>query len=156
MINFPAIPPELFNEISVQTFLPYADFDATAKVLDYRRLGNQRVEGYQILQALRGLSFGWRNHPASKMWRGHERMLCGYVMAICQEWRRRGYKDSFLERMHVVFPTLDPASYTAPSWLGDEQFHLAHQSNLVRKDPKYYGPIFPGVPDNLPYIWPVP
>ncbi len=43
-----------------------------------------------------------------------------------------------------------------PRWLGDPDFHLAHQSALVRKDPDFYGPLFPGVPDDLPYVWPPP
>lgn len=43
-----------------------------------------------------------------------------------------------------------------PSWLGDEDLHLSHQSNLIRKNPEFYRQRFgPNVPDNLPYIWPV-
>jgi hypothetical protein len=33
----------------MQTFLPYASFEETAHILDYRRLGKQRVEGWQII-----------------------------------------------------------------------------------------------------------
>lgn len=33
------------------TFLPYADFTETAKVLDRARLGKQRVETLQIVQS---------------------------------------------------------------------------------------------------------
>ena len=36
----------------MQTFLPYADFERTAAVLDVRRLGKQRVEVLQICNAL--------------------------------------------------------------------------------------------------------
>jgi Pyrimidine dimer DNA glycosylase len=36
----------------VQTFLPYPDFARTAAVLDDRRLGKQRVEVLQILNAM--------------------------------------------------------------------------------------------------------
>jgi hypothetical protein len=42
-----------------------------------------------------------------------------------------------------------------PRWLGDEDFHLAHRSALVRKDPEHYRRLFPDVPDDLPYVWPV-
>lgn len=42
-----------------------------------------------------------------------------------------------------------------PSFIGDEEFHRSHQSNLIRKLPEFYRPLFPGVPDDLPYIWPV-
>jgi len=36
----------------VQTFPPFADFEETARSLDTRRLGKQRVETLQILRAL--------------------------------------------------------------------------------------------------------
>ena len=34
----------------MQTFLPYADFAQSAKALDPKRLGKQRVETIQIVQ----------------------------------------------------------------------------------------------------------
>jgi len=53
----------------MQTFLPYADFKRSAQVLDYRRLGKQRVETWQLIRAINGETRGWRNHPAAVMWR---------------------------------------------------------------------------------------
>ena len=49
----------------MQTFLPYANFEDSAKVLDWRRLGKQRVEADQILNIISGKTekLGWRNHP---------------------------------------------------------------------------------------------
>jgi hypothetical protein len=41
-----------------------------------------------------------------------------------------------------------------PHWLGDEAFHESHRSALVRKDRGVYADLFPGVPDDLPYVWP--
>lgn len=41
-----------------------------------------------------------------------------------------------------------------PRWLADEEFHRSHRSSLVRKDPDFYRPLFPDVPDDLPYVWP--
>ena len=38
----------------MQTFLPYPDFKKSASCLDYKRLGKQRVEGLQILNAIQG------------------------------------------------------------------------------------------------------
>src|SRR4051794_10899397 len=71
--NAPATPADLppHPRSVVQTFLPYADFDASAAVLDDRRLGKQRVETMQVLRALVFPSYrGWKNHPATRMWRG--------------------------------------------------------------------------------------
>ena len=33
----------------MQTFLPHRDFEQSAKCLDMKRLGKQRVEAYQLL-----------------------------------------------------------------------------------------------------------
>ena len=132
----------------VNTFLPYPDFVKSAKALDYRRLGKQRVEAWQILQALRGQTKGWVNHPATKLWRGHERSLCEYGIAICDEWIKRGYKDSMRERFIAVHSELPDTGL--PIWFGDELFHTSHQSNLKRKDENYYQ--F-NVSISLPYIW---
>lgn len=44
----------------MQTFLPYPNFAASARVLDNRRLGKQRVECVQILKAIQpGYATGW-------------------------------------------------------------------------------------------------
>lgn len=130
----------------MNTFLPFPDFQASARSLDRLRLGKQRVE---VLQMLRGQ---WPHHPASLMWKGHERSLARYGIAVCQEWRGRGYHDTCLEKIKAeaerFLETGDPA------WLGREIVHRAYQSNLVRKDPVFYGPMFPGVPGNMDYVWP--
>ena len=133
----------------MQTFLPYPDFAASLRALDYRRLGKQRVECVQLLNALRGKTKGWANHPAAKMWRGYEPALEHYMNLAIKEWVSRGYNNTMPFAKVGSTPDL-------PEWFGDDAFHRAHQSNLLRKDPVYYGPKFPGVPDNLPYIWPVP
>jgi hypothetical protein len=140
----------------MQTFLPYPDFTESAYSLDYKRLGKQRVETKQILNALDGLSAGWTNHPATKMWQGHRGALAQYGVIICQEWRSRGYKDSllpeFIDRSLGYLETC-PDEFTLPNFIGDEQFHLSHQSNLIRKNPIFYIPVFGDIPDDLPYVW---
>lgn len=136
----------------MQTFLPYESFAKTAAILDYRRLGKQRVEAYQILRALRGESKGWVNHPATRMWAGYESALAGYGFVMCTAWLARGYQDTLRPYFrHIQVPDCD-----MPPWLGDEDFHLSHQSNLIRKMPDYYKQLFPGIPDDMPYLWPVP
>jgi hypothetical protein len=132
----------------MQTFLPYRDFLATAKALDYRRLGKQRVEARQILDIIsNNKTEAWSNHPAVNMWRGYPEALGEYSDCIINEWVNRGYRNN----MEIIGAAV--ASY--PPWLGDENFHLSHRSNLVRKAPDYYGKIWPGIPNDLPYIWPV-
>lgn len=132
----------------MQTFLPLPSFLDSAKCLDRQRLGKQRVEGYQILRTLLSISDGWRNHPATKMWRGHEYMLRLYTQTCIDEWVRRGYTNN------IVLPVVTDAG-TIPPWLGNKQFHASHRSNLLRKDPVHYSQF--GWSDNpdAPYWWPV-
>ena len=61
----------------MQTFLPYSSFNKSLKVLDWRRLGKQRVEAMQILNVLleRTETKGWRNHPITRMSEGYEPAL---------------------------------------------------------------------------------
>jgi hypothetical protein len=136
----------------LQTFLPYPDFAKSAACLDYRRLGKQRVECLQILRANLGLSTGWRNHPAARMWRGCEDSLVLYGMMICTEWRRRGYVDTCFYKINELFPR--ELTGPDPPWLGDHAFHAAHRSNLLRKDPAWYGQFGWTEPSDLPYVWP--
>jgi len=131
----------------MQTFLPYPDFRKTARVLDNRRLGRQRVEAYQILRVLSGLTRGWINHPAVLMWRGYETALSAYMNAMIEEWVKRGYRNQMLR---VALE----GDYEKPPWLGDPAFHAAHRSNLLRKEPDHYRRFWPHEPDDLPYVWP--
>lgn len=149
----------------MQTFLPYPDFRISAKHLDYRRLGKQRVECKQLLNALGyhivvnqlmaypngPLKMGWANHPATKMWRGYELALAEYQADMIREWESRGYNNT-MER--VIIP--DEVDLVYPPWLGDEAFHASHRSNLLRKDPVFYGKYGWTEPHDLEYIWPEP
>lgn len=134
----------------MQTFLPVADFKESAKILDYRRLGKQRVEARQILNALQGKSKGWANHPATKMWKGFESALEQYLRETILEWKSRGYKNNMEipEQNNLTKNDL-------PKWFGDENFHAAHRSNLLRKKFDYYSKFGWKENSDLQYIWPV-
>ena len=163
----------------MQTFLPYYNFASSAQSLDRQRLGKQRVETLQIAKVVvarhAGVTAGWANHPAVKMWLDSPQALLAYQFAVCSEWTGRGYKDTCLDKTldllrpfvwfdaPEVFRTERPLGLQMelarvgdlPSWLGDEDFHLSHRSNLLRKDPEWYGHFWEGDPDDLPYVWPV-
>jgi len=137
----------------MQTFLPYPSFRQSAIALDRQRLGKQRVEVLQILNTLTNPEAkGWRNHPAVRMWEGHEGWLMHYGIAVCDEWILRGYKDTCLGKITAFNHLRDPEP---PSWLGNPDLHLSHRSNLLRKLPEHYGLLWPDVPIDLPYVWPV-
>ena len=137
----------------MQTFLPYPSFVESAKVLDNKRLGKQRVEAYQILRVLEGKSKGWQNHPVVLMWRGYETLLSYYGYRVCQEWMDRGFKDT-LQPKFEEYSRNHPETSAWPNWLRNEKFHTSHRSNLLRKDPKHYGQFGWIEKNDLPYYWP--
>ena len=166
----------------MQTFLPYPEFAKSVATLDKARLGKQRVEGYQLLLCrfellpvrdedgehlmaegeylfIPGKSSPSRvNHPACKMWKEYEIALMEYSCHACLLWSSIGCRDSCFQKIVTITKlasrTYCPDKVEYPSWLGDPAFHLSHQSNLIRKDAKHYSPQFPGVPSDLPYVWP--
>jgi len=184
---------------SVQTFLPYPDFAATARVLDPRRLGKQRVEALQVFRGLVVPGYGWRHHPAVKMWAGCEEALIRYGLEMCAAWTALGHADTVAATLRDEHATtlrnqpaatlrdqhadtvdavsVEPPADTAgaitperrpeprtqaeltatgavPAWLGRDDVHRSHRSALVRKDPGYYGPLFPDADPEEPYVWP--
>lgn len=149
----------------MQTFLPYPDFLESARVLDRRRLGKQRVECIQVVRGLTWAGYGWRNHPAVLMWKGFEEALGSYALVCCEVWVKQGFSDTCAATIRrdladfgvTAVRTQDELAEAGalPPWLGDPAFHRAHQSSLLRKDPDHYGPLFPDVPDDLDYVWPV-
>ena len=134
----------------MQTFLPYPNFKKSVKCLDYRRLGKQRVEAFQILNVLLGRTKtkGWINHPATKMWCGYENALKHYFNICVDEWKKRGYNNNM--RYEAI-----KGDIIMPPWLGGRNFHKSHKSNLLRKLPDHYNKHFKDIPDDLPYIWPI-
>lgn len=150
----------------MQTFLPWSDFRASARVLDTRRLGKQRVETLQVLRGLVVPGYGWRRHPAVRMWAGYEEALVRYGLEVCAVWCERGHRDTCADKLVADLTAFRPgarvrdqpqleAAGELPPWLGDEAVHRSHRSALVRKDPAAYAPLFPDVPDDLPYTWPL-
>ncbi len=146
----------------MQTFLPLKSFVASMEALDYRRLGKQRIEACQILETLLKQPFspknigvplnpnfkGWRNHPAVRMWEGHEEWLKLYTCCCIGEWEYRGYANN------IQRPEYNTSTQPPPPWLGLEEFHLSHRSNLLRKDFSHYSKFWPDDPRDLPYFWP--
>ncbi|WP_420368360.1 MSMEG_6728 family protein [Curtobacterium sp. L1-20] len=146
----------------MQTFLPYPDFRASAEVLDDKRLGKQRVETLQVMRALTLPDYGWQHHPVVAMWRGYRPALMAYQDATCGVWAERGHADTCLGKtladLALVPEDLDAyerGDYPVPAWNDDAAVHRSHRSKLVQKAPEHYRELFPDVPDDLDYVWPV-
>ena len=136
----------------MQTFLPYESFRESAKVLDWRRLGKQRVEGMQIIKAITGEKRldgkpykGWINHPASVMWKPYPEALKHYTNIMITEWMRRGYNNNM--------KFYDVNNMVKPHCLGKEEFHSSHRANLLRKDREYYSQFKWKENPESPYVW---
>lgn len=130
----------------MQTFLPYPDFEKSAEVLDYKRLGKQRSEALIAIRAIEEGS-GWSNHPVAKMWTGYTKALRLYHDVVIEEWMDRGYENNM-----KLFEVEGPVEF--PPWLGDERLHRSHRSNLLRKDTEFYSQYDWDVPPDLDYFWP--
>lgn len=149
----------------MQTFTPYADFEASARALDLKRLGKQRVEVIQMVRALTVPGYAWAAHPAVLMWQGYEEALGRYGLAMCEVWCERGFGDTCAATINAdlakvgIYPIRGydelAAADILPPWLFDPEVRRSHQSSLVRKNPDVYRPLFPDVPDDLGYVWPV-
>ncbi|TDC53382.1 cytoplasmic protein [Micromonospora sp. KC207] len=149
----------------MQTFLPYPDFLASARALDPRRLGKQRVEAIQVLRGLTRPGYGWRNHPAVRMWAGYEEALVRYGLDVCAVWSEPGRADTCaatlaadlaaacgVRTVRVQAELADAGEL--PPWLGRDDLHRSHRSSLLRKDPDHYRPLFGDVEPDLGYVWP--
>jgi hypothetical protein len=162
----------------MQTFVPVTDsFEHIAKVLDNKRLNKQALEGWQILMTLLELDpqgdhripKGWVNHPAVKMWRGHEMALYRYIDAMVIEWKRRGYKSTIGDKakatiMRAMELGLLSKASTNPNWLSNQYLFKdiasSHRLALLSKHYEWYSqfkwPEDTGKrPETYEYIWPV-
>lgn len=131
----------------VNTFLPYKDFEKSAKVLDTKRLYKQIVECKQILNILENKTQkkGYRNHPAVHMWEGYEKALKYYQWCMFKEWAKRRWDFKLKDCLKK------PKNF--PPWLGNRKFHASHKSNLLRKDKEHYKKFNWKEPSNLDYVW---
>ena len=108
----------------MQTFLPFSNFFDSAQCLDRSRLGKQRVEAKQIINAInqgpkvlydcniKKCIYGpipaillphtklrvtpWYSHTCTQIWLRHKHALAQYAATVCKVWRSRGYEDSLL------------------------------------------------------------
>lgn len=127
--------------------MPFSDLQKSVSCLDNKRLGNQIYrEAWTLIKG------GWPNHPCSKIWANHKHALAQYCLYGLDELNKRGkYYPKWYKifQDYLNYPDTGPPPITLIPI-----FNLSHQSNLIKKDPAYYSPIFGNnIPDNLPYVW---
>lgn len=172
----------------MQIFLPFPDIQKSLDCLDKKRLGKQRVEAHQIINVIEFKqqrckfssnetyeTIAWENHPAVLMVENYLPFLKYYYNESLRMFSKRGGSNISL----VYYKEVMDSNFTfeLPYWFGDENFHLSHRSNLLRKakldaigvgaggkDKKpttellerlnQFGINKDNTPNNLPYIWP--
>ena len=96
------------------------------------------------------------------MWRKCAEGLLFYAHAICDEWEKRGYKDTCRDKITDAFSigvrdgfVQRTSGVLVPEWWGDYRVHASHRSNLLRKNPDHYRQYWAEETDKLDYYWPV-
>ena len=101
------------SQVTMQTFLPIPDYLKSMRCLDKSRLGNQVWrEGMTLIRG------GWPNHPANKMWKGHEYHLGLYLLAGIEVLKERG---KYYEKIHnnILMEMSKHIDTGAPPWFGN-------------------------------------
>lgn len=158
----------------MQTFFITNDNSYTAKLLDYRRLGKQRVEAIQLLDVLlrkAGLlndgKKGWSEHVAVYNWYSEEGnwlpSLIDYTQAMIDTWIARGYKNTINLDKYRDYVKNNPTlfRYDNPPWMQKEaEVLISHRARLLQKDTPYYMEVFLNnnipIPENwesMEYVW---
>lgn len=135
--------------------MPLPDYVQSMRCLDKSRLGNQVWREGMIL-----IKGGWSNHPASKMWKGHEYHLGLYLLAGIQVLQERG-KDYPEVKKRILVEMAKFSDTGKPKWMGDDRFHASHRRALLFKNRDWYSqfgwseePDIPNKKGSLNYWWP--
>lgn len=132
----------------MMTFIVAADFVLNAHLLDDLRLGKQRIEARQILDAIL-IGTSWSKHPIVHAWRPFVNALKYYTNCVILEWIRRGGQNNL--------PLFDiPELILLPWWSQWDRLHQSHRAMLIRKDPFFYHDKFTIDQEyySYGYIWP--
>jgi hypothetical protein len=147
-----------FSDKALITLLPYPDFEACASCLDKQRLARQCQDARMILEALLGRANTAKrlDQPGVAMWKGCEKALALYGIAMCSRSSSSAIRDNL--RTWFVYQ-VDPGTTGAafvkmPRWLGHKDVHASHRSYLIKHSPAFYGKLGwldgPDLPLRLP------
>jgi len=136
----------------------------SAQMLDRQRLGKQRVEGMQLLNAITRLHIGvpaehvgWSNHPAIKMWRNPHGVfmpaLIDYTQACIDEWVLRGFKNTISLDVYRNFVDTHRSRMTAHRPHFSDAMYESHRCRLAQKKPEHYVDMFTLFDLPLPDDW---
>ncbi len=138
----------------MQTFLPFSNFSECARVIDNKRLWKQILEANQLYQIIKNKRAGYRNHPATLMWKDYAPVLKYYRNVFVNEWLKRRLTEP---------PGIEPLDYGTfcndkvcenPFWFNDERLYSSHRAALLHKNFNYYSKFGWKEKPELKYYWP--
>lgn len=112
----------------MQIFIVGSIFE-TIQVLDKKRFWKQILETRQILNAIKGISTGWRNHPIVDMYRKHVDWLDLYLLAF------EAYHGGNIEQ---ALNLSDEAEKIKPGFLYSLDYIENMKKRLYTKDKNHY------------------
>ncbi len=129
-------------------WLPYPDFTKSVSCLNTQHLNRQRAN-CQVLSKSFISPNRWNHVPTFKAWKNYYEVFQYYHDVCVKEWVKRGFRT-----IAVLYEAPKPDKRDLPWFIGEEQYHASHRSNLLRLDPTYAGIEGWREPSNLPYLWP--
>jgi len=139
----------------MQIIVTDKDFYKSASNLTRQNLQSQIFEAIHVLACNLGVedklinpiagkrSKSIKNHPVSKLWKGLNLTLYGYILIHIQEWKfnRKYYCDTSERNYNILFKGLKDCGYFSdkPHMVEDKSFITddfiqMHRSNLIRKE----------------------
>ena len=157
-----------------QTFMISPNFAETAHCLDNRRLNKQIVEAFQVYRYLIGDCEMQGNPHPYRIWKGYEKALIAYIVALHDEWierydrglrgGKRCHKNG-MEAERISIQKSFFSNYKDPDWINSEEVLSSHRAALLYKDYTWYSQFGwkeqPAIPTkinkngsvSLPYFW---
>lgn len=134
----------------MMTFIVHGNFVINAKLLDYRRLGKQRIEAKQIINIICDSNKrAWGNHPIVLAWTDYVPALKYYANCVILEWIARGNRNTI-----ELYDLSGYETIYIPWWSQWDRLHQSHKAMLLRKDPFYYKFVVDEEYKEYGYIWP--
>lgn len=141
----------------IQTWLPLPDFKNSLVTLDDGFLTYQRLHVLELMEHFHAIpeedshlpgdyeSHDLDGHPLVDMWVGYELQLIEYGLQACEGWSLRNKREDPLYQHlanHQQWANTEDATFDKPNWMGDIDFHLSHQAELLRRNHPHYSEHF--------------
>lgn len=146
------------------TYLPYTDFERSARCLTDPILKQQQIDCLDVIEYVFipveykdvgsplercriKVEGRWKNHPVSKMWAHYRWALLCYSFAINRECILRGF-DNIESKLKMYGNQVHQKTMTrkfpnqVPKFIYDMKLKLSHRAALIREDPEHYKTIF--------------